>query len=166
MAGIDSSKISPSNPFEKSGGTAKLLQAAVGEIDPAQAARWRVAAGSSLSIATLAEMQSGQQLSQKAMQDLWQHDAAFVVDSQRAKAENEAAILASMVDEANAMRLRNKTREMGGNEDRAREALAAEAAADEARKAKQVEDAKHAAAMNQRIRDNQVQAARMAGRIV
>ena len=48
MAGIDSSKISPSNPFEKSGGTAKMLQAAVGELDPAQAARWRVAAGSSL----------------------------------------------------------------------------------------------------------------------
>ena len=64
------------------------------------------------------------------------------------------------------MRLRNKTREMGGDVDRAREVLAAEAAADEARKAKQVEDAKHAAAMNQRIRDNQVQAARMAGRIV
>ena len=93
MAGIDSSKISPSNPFEKNGGTAKLLQAAVGEIDPAQAARWRVAAGGGLSIATLAEMQSGQQLSQKAMADLWQHDAAFVVDSQRAKAENEAAML-------------------------------------------------------------------------
>jgi hypothetical protein len=111
-------------------------------------------------------MQSGQQLSQKAMQDLWQHDAAFVVDSQRQQQDNEAALRQKMVDEANAMRLRNKTREMGGNEDRAREVLAAEAAADEARKAKQVEDAKHAAAMNQRIRDNQVQAARMAGRIV
>ena len=148
MAGIDSSKISPSNPFEKSGGTAKLLQAAVGEIDPAQAARWRVAAGSSLSIATLAEMQSGQQLSQKAMQDLWQHDAAFVVDSQRAKVENEAALLASMSAEADAMRLRNKTREMGGNEARAREVLATKAAAEDARKAKQVE------------------AARMAGRLV
>ena len=44
MAGVDSSKISPSNPFEKSGMTAGLLQAAIAELDPAQAARWRVAA--------------------------------------------------------------------------------------------------------------------------
>ena len=37
MAGIDSSKISPSNPFEKSGSTAGMLQAAIAELDPAQA---------------------------------------------------------------------------------------------------------------------------------
>jgi len=37
MAGIDSSKISPSNPFEKSGMTAGMLQAAIAELDPAQA---------------------------------------------------------------------------------------------------------------------------------
>jgi hypothetical protein len=37
-AGIDASKITPSNPFSKSGGTAALLQAAVALIDPAQAA--------------------------------------------------------------------------------------------------------------------------------
>ena len=67
MAGIDAFKISPVNPFEKSGGTATLLQGAVAEVDPEQAAKWRVAAGGSLSIATLAEMQSGQPLSQKAV---------------------------------------------------------------------------------------------------
>ena len=54
MAGIDSSQISPSNPFEKSGSTAGRLQAAIAELDPAQAARWRVAAGGSLSVATMA----------------------------------------------------------------------------------------------------------------
>ena len=31
-AGIDSSKIQPDDPFKKSGGTAQLLQAAVGEM--------------------------------------------------------------------------------------------------------------------------------------
>ena len=61
MAGVDASKISPVNPFEKSGGTATLLQGAVAEVNPEQAAKWRVAAGGSLSIATLAEMQTGQQ---------------------------------------------------------------------------------------------------------
>ena len=54
MAGIDSSKISPSNPFEKSGSTAGMLQAAIAELDPAQAARWRVAAGVSPHGATVA----------------------------------------------------------------------------------------------------------------
>ena len=66
MAGIDSSKISPSNPFEKSGSTAGMLQAAISEIDPAQAARWRVAAGGSLSVATMAELQGGEELSAAA----------------------------------------------------------------------------------------------------
>ena len=51
-AGINASKITPANPFEKSGGTASLLQAAVAQVDPAQAARWRVSAGGELSIAT------------------------------------------------------------------------------------------------------------------
>ena len=38
-AGVDASKIQPDNPFKKNGGTAQMLQAAVSEIDPAQAAR-------------------------------------------------------------------------------------------------------------------------------
>ena len=68
-AGIDASKITPSNPFSKSGGTASLLQAAVALVDPAQAARWRVDAGGGLSIATLAELESGEQLSQQAQKE-------------------------------------------------------------------------------------------------
>ena len=52
-AGVDASKIQPDNPFKKSGGTAAMLQAAVSEIDPAQAARWRVGAGSGLSLAVV-----------------------------------------------------------------------------------------------------------------
>ena len=83
MAGVDSSKISPSNPFEKSGMTAGLLQAAIAELDPAQAARWRVAAGGGLSVATMAELQSGEPLSAAAQQDLWNHDAEFVGEFQQ-----------------------------------------------------------------------------------
>ena len=162
MAGIDSSKISPSNPFEKSGGTANLLQAAVSEIDPAQAARWRVAAGGSLSIATLAEMQSGEQLSEKAMEDLWQHDAAFVVDYQKQQQSSEAAMLQKLEDDSAAMRLRNKTREVG-NERRAREAIAREDAADQEREVQKQQAADHARQMNQRLEQQRQQSARMAG---
>ena len=75
MAGIDATKIKPENPFERSGKTADFLQAAVAEIDPVQAAKWRVAAGGSLSLATMAELQAGDELSAAAQQDLWNHDA-------------------------------------------------------------------------------------------
>ena len=44
-AGVDATKIQPDNPFSKSGETASMLQAAVSEINPAQAARWCVDAG-------------------------------------------------------------------------------------------------------------------------
>ncbi|QNI54622.1 hypothetical protein SynBIOSE41_02117 [Synechococcus sp. BIOS-E4-1] len=59
MAGIDSGKISPSNPFEKSESVAGILQAAIAELDPAQAPKWGIAAGGLLFIATLNELQSG-----------------------------------------------------------------------------------------------------------
>ena len=39
MAGIDSSKISSNNPFKKNGSAVGILQAAIAELDPAQAAR-------------------------------------------------------------------------------------------------------------------------------
>ena len=54
MAGLDANKISPENPFKKSGKTADLLQAAVSEIDPVQSARWRRDSDQGLSVATMA----------------------------------------------------------------------------------------------------------------
>ena len=85
MAGVDSKKIKPENPFTKNGMTAGLIQTAIAELDPAQAARWRVDAGSSLSVATMAELQSGLELSESAKADLWNHDADFVGESQQLK---------------------------------------------------------------------------------
>tara|TARA_B100001093_G_scaffold302720_1_gene288720 strand:+ start:462 stop:1010 length:549 start_codon:yes stop_codon:yes gene_type:complete len=163
MAGIDSSKISPSNPFEKSGGTASLLQAAVAAVDPAQAAKWRVAAGGGLSIATLAELESGQQLSEKAQKDLWEHDAAFVVDYQKQQQESEAAMFKQLEDGAAETRLRNKMRENGGNEAKAREEIARQDAADQERQLHKQQSAKHAAEMQQRIEQKRQNDARMAG---
>jgi hypothetical protein len=163
MAGIDSSKISPNNPFEKSGGTASLLQAAVAQVDPAQAAKWRVAAGGGLSIAQLSELESGQQLSQQAQKDLWEHDAAFVVDYQQQQQSSETATFKQLKEQAAASRLRNKMRETSGNESKAREALARQEAADEARKEQQLASAEHSRQMNQRLEQQRQNAARMAG---
>ena len=163
-AGIDASKITPSNPFEKSGGTASLLQAAVAQVDPAQAAKWRVAAGGGLSIATLSELESGQQLSQQAQKDLWEHDAVFVLDYQKQQQESEASMFKQLEEQAAAASsLRNKMRETGGNESKAREALAREEAADTARKEQQLASAEHARQMNQRLEQQRQQAAQAAG---
>ena len=162
-AGIDSSKIQPENPFSKSGGTAAMLQAAVATIEPAQAAKWRVSAGGGLSIATLAELESGQQLSQQAQKDLWEHDAAFVVDYQQQQQSSEAAMFKQLEEQAAASRLRSKMRETGGNESKAREVLAREEAADEAKKEQQLASAEHARQMNQRLEQQRQNAARMAG---
>ena len=82
-AGVNASKIRPQNPFTKSGSTASMIQAAVAEFAPEQAAKWRCDAGGGLSVQTLAEMQSGGELSDAALSDLWLHDPVFVADKQR-----------------------------------------------------------------------------------
>ena len=128
-AGIDASKITPANPFEKSGKVAELLQVAVAELNPAMAAKWRVAAGSGLSVATMSELQSGQPLSDDAQRDLYLHDPQFVADVQRQQVSAEEQALKAIQEQADAMRLRNKAREFGGNVERAREVLKAEDAA-------------------------------------
>ena len=83
IAGVDASKIKPENPMSKKGSTASLLQAAAAEFHPAQAAKWRLDAGGSLSVATLTEVHAGGELSDAAMSDLWLHDPEFVVNRQR-----------------------------------------------------------------------------------
>ena len=77
-AGVDTTKIKPENPFEKSGATATFIQGAVEQIDPVMTAKWRVAAGGGLSLATMAELQSGESLSEAAQKDLYQHDPEYV----------------------------------------------------------------------------------------
>ena len=165
MAGIDSSKIRPENPFTKSGGTPSLLQAAVAEIDPQQAARWRVEAGGGLSVATLSEMQSGGDLSRAAMEDLYLHDAEFIADQAKQQQDYETRMLADMEAKSQEMRLQMKTRQLGGNEDRARAELEREALADQQREQQRLDSAKHAQEMQARIHQRQVQSANLAGRV-
>ena len=131
MAGIDSSKISPTNPFEKSGSTAGMLQAAIAELDPGQAARWRVAAGGSLSVATIAELQGGEELSAAAQADLWNHDPEFVAEFQQQRERNLEAQLKALEDGANQKRFQNAVNRTGGDESQAKRMIAAEDAENE-----------------------------------
>lgn len=155
-AGIDSKKIRPENPFSRSGGTAAMLQTAVAAIDPAQAARWRVAAGSGLSVATLAEMQSGGELSEAAKADLWEHDHVYVSEKISERQQEEKRLLALMDAEADKSRRRREG-------DKAVDAQNERAAADAKALA---ESAEHARQMQQRIHQKQVESARMAGRLL
>ena len=130
-AGIDSSKIIPSNPFEKSGSKAGMLQAAIAELDPAQAARWRVAAGGSLSVATMAELQSGEELSAAAQADLWNHDPEFVAEFQQQQEKSLEAQLKALERGAEEKRLQNTMIRTGGDERQAKRLIAAEDAENE-----------------------------------
>ena len=126
MTGTDPNTISPENPFSKSGKVAQMLQVACAEIDPEQSARWRVDAGGGLSVATLSEMQSGEQLSQAAMQDLWNHDPAFVVDLQRQHQDADQQALKALEEKTAELRMNRAMREAGGNKWEAKRRIEAE----------------------------------------
>ena len=165
VAGIDANKVQPTNPFKKSGGTAALLQAAVAEIDPAQAAKWRVDAGGSLSVATLAELEGGGDLSAAAKADLYAHDHQFVSDLQQQRTAEQAKTEKWLEDQLAATQLRNKTRECGGNEAAAKERMKFEQQRDEELRAAREASAKQAAEVQQRIDQKRIEHAQMAGRL-
>ena len=131
MAGIDATKITPANPYEKSGGTAGMLQAAVAELNPVQAAKWRVAAGGGLSLATMAELQSGQPLSESAQNDLYAHDPQFVRDVQQQQERAAEDQLKQLEEKTAELRMNRAMREAGGNKWDAERRLAAEDQANE-----------------------------------
>ena len=163
-AGINSQKISAENPFLKSGKVAALLQAAVAEIDPAQAAKWRVAAGGSLSVATLSELQSGGELSAAAKADLYAHDHQFVVDLKRQQVADQTKTEKWLEDQLAASQMRNKIRECG-SEAAAKERMKFEAQRDEEMRAAREASQKHAQQMQARLDQKRVQQAQMAGRL-
>lgn len=157
MAGIDATKIKPENPFSKSGRTAEFLQAAVAEIDPQQAAKWRVDAGGGLSLATIAEQQSGLPLSEAARRDLFLHDPGFVSEARKQQQQSEEQLLAQMEKSAADTRLRNTARQYGGDVEYAKRKLKAEDERDAQLQQQRIESEKQAAAMQQRIAQRQAQ---------
>lgn len=166
MAGVDPSKISPANPFEKNGMTASMLQAAVSEIDPAQAAKWRVAAGGSLSVATLAELNSGGDLSPAAKKDLWEHDHEFVKDAIQHREQSDAAVLKALEEQTEQLRFNREVRAAGGNEHVARRRIDAENAANHQHQLQKEEMAQRDRELNLRIAQQRSNTDRMSGRFI
>ena len=108
-----------------------MLQAAIAELDPAQAARWRVAAGGSLSVATMAELQSGEDLSAAAQADLWNHDAEFVAEFQQQREAGLTAQLKALEDGAVASREKQMLQQANGDKHLAKRMMQAEDAENE-----------------------------------
>ena len=162
-SGTDPSRISDENPFTKQGKTAQALQIGASMVDPEQAAIWRLEAGARLSVMTRKEVLSGQPLSQKAQQDLWEHDPKYVVQSIQERKQEKVDLDKWLEQEADATRLRNKMLEVGGNEARAKQALAREDAANQQRELQKQQAAEHARQFEQRMAQQRQQAARMAG---
>ena len=130
-----------------------MLQAAVDEFAPEQAAKWRCVAGGGLSMQSLSEIQAGGDLSDAAMNDLWLHDHQFVADTQREQSSAVEKQLAWLDAEADKSR-RAREGDEAVNRQNAKAQAAAEARA---------ESAKHAAEMQRRIDQKRVADARMAG---
>ncbi|WP_156783066.1 hypothetical protein [Synechococcus sp. CC9605] len=133
-------------------------------IDPAQAAKWRVAAGGGLSVATLAELEGGGDLSAAAKADLYAHDHQFVSDLQKQQVADQAKTEKWLEDQLAATALKNKIRETG-SEAAAREKMRLEEQQAAALQQSREESARHAREVQQRIDQKRIQDAQMAGRL-
>lgn len=100
LARIPATDLKPVNPWSQTGPRAETMRMAVSQLHPAQAARWRIAAGETISLASaaaklgLAEMDAG---TQKELAEL---DPDFVVKQQQDKESWEAKMLDQMTEEA------------------------------------------------------------------
>ena len=133
-----------------------MIQAAVAEFAPEQAAKWRCDAGGGLSVQTLSEMQSGGELSDAAMSDLWLHDPVFVADKQREQSSSVDKQLAWLDAEADKSR-------------RAREgdkAVDAEHAKAQAQQEAREESLRRHNELQRRIEQRQQQEAAASGRFI
>ena len=123
MTGEDPSKLSLSNPFSKSGKKAEMIQLACAEIDPEQAAIWRVQQGREISVATARECRAGNGLSDQARADLWAHDPAFVRESIAERANEQQRYEAKLEADYQALRIKNRLKACGGDERMAKEQI-------------------------------------------
>ena len=155
-AGVDATKIRGINPFTKSGFTASLLQGAIAEIDPVQAAKWRVDAGQGMNLATMHEIQSGGELSQSAMQDRWNHDPDFVSANLNSREQAEQDLLAKLESETDRLR-RQRDGDKAVDFQNAKAAAEAEARAESMRRHQE---------QQQRIAAQQAHCDRMSGRFI
>lgn len=123
MAGEDPSKISLMNPFSKNGKKAEMIQIACAEVDPEQAAIWRVQEGRGISVGTARECLSGSPLSAQAKSDLWAHDPRYVREEIAERSNQQQRYEDNMEKEYQELRLKNRIKSCGGNERMAKEKI-------------------------------------------
>ena len=104
LARLNPSDLKPINPFSQQGGKATSMQVAVAELDPAQAARWRVEAGESISLESAAAKAGLTPMSRAAHNELSAIDADYITGQEEAKARREADLLASLEKGADQLR--------------------------------------------------------------
>ena len=133
MTGVDPTTVVLANPFTKSGARARQIQMGVSELDPRRAAEWRrEAPGGEISVATLNECMAGGELSPAAMQELWDKDPQFVVDTQRQQQAVDQARKEGLINGAAEKRWQNMLLQTGGDEHAAKRRIEAEDQANDA----------------------------------
>ena len=101
MAKVDPSTLQAVNPFQKTGPKAQAIQIAAEQINPAQAARWRVESGETVSLAAAAAKAGLTEMNRSIHEELQQLDADYITGQQEAAARREADLLASLEKGAN-----------------------------------------------------------------
>lgn len=100
---IDPNSLQVKNPFLLQGTTAVSMQTAIAELDPAQAARWRLEAGESLSLGAAAAKAGLAPMTKEAFDNLAQMDPDFLTGVEESRARREADLLKGMEEAASEM---------------------------------------------------------------
>ena len=126
LAGLDASALQVANPFTKGGRQAEFLCAAVQEVDPVQAAQWRVEAGGGISLQAAAVLAGHAEPTPEVLENLYQHDPAFCRDELQRRKAKEADVMAKYEQAAEQGRLQRFMERTGGDEAKARHLLKTE----------------------------------------
>ena len=111
LARLNPSELKPINPFSQQGGKATSMQVAVAELDPAQAARWRVEAGESISLESAAAKAGLAPMTQAAHNELSAIDADYIADQQKEQARRSSDAMAALEQGAAALAARREAQQ-------------------------------------------------------
>ena len=98
--GIPTTELSVRNPFEMKGKRAEMLQAAIAEVDPVQAAAWNRDAGGELSLACQMAERGLIEHSSATKKELWQKSPNYVVQKMAADKKAEEDLMAKWENDA------------------------------------------------------------------
>ena len=106
FAKIPAEQLKALNPYTQDSPRGKVMQAAVEEIDPVTAAKWRTASGSQMTLETVAAEMGLIEHTTATKTDLLKHDPNAVLQQRAAQEDWEKKQLEAMEKAAAEMRLR------------------------------------------------------------